>query len=401
MQRLSRRILWPAYSPQLPFAKEFSELSKRCVCTRRNIYNIDKETLSQMLESWKMPPYRTKQLWEWIYDRGVESFQEMSNLPLVLREKCESEFRFGDLSTKLELVSKKDGTVKRVYALPDRQLIESVLMPYETGRTTACISSQAGCGMNCSFCATGQMGFSRQLSSDEIFEQVLRFRNFSLSGDSSTSRPLTNVVFMGMGEPLANYHNVLQSVRRIMTELGIGARHITISTVGIPPRIRKLAHESVTGCDGDTSSLQVNLAVSLHCATNAKRSSIMPVNLRYPIEELMDACKYYVEVTNRRISFEWALIAGETDTYQSAIELGSLLADMKHLCHVNVIPLNPTDKFSGETSTKQSVQTFVEILREQFGIVATPRVRRGIDIDAGCGQLKSQVMKRLKSEKKS
>jgi len=374
---------------------------KRALCTTRNIYNTDNDSLIDILAEWKVPAYRAKQIREWVYVKGIESFEDMNNVPMSLRKKCTDTFRFGDLSTKLELISKKDSTVKRVYALPDQQLIESVLMPYSSGRTTACISSQAGCGMNCSFCATGQMGFSRQLSANEIFEQVLRFRNLLLGGDTDTPRSLSNIVFMGMGEPLANYDNVMLAVRRIMGELGIGARHITISTVGIPPRIRKLAHESVTGWEGDSSSLQVNLAVSLHCATDAKRSSIMPVNRRYPIEELMDACKYYTQVTNRRITFEWALIAGETDTHQSAIELGSLLAGsgMKQLCHVNVIPLNPTDDFSGQPSTKLAVQAFIDTLRREFGIIATPRVRRGIDIDAGCGQLKSDVVKKLKRER--
>jgi 23S rRNA (adenine2503-C2)-methyltransferase len=380
---------------------QIRKLANRNLCTTRNIYGVDTETLIGLLADWKVPSYRANQVREWVYGRGAESFDSMNNLPAALREKLSSEFRFGDLSTQLELLSKADGTVKRVYALPDNQLIESVLMPYETGRTTACISSQAGCGMNCSFCATGQMGFSRQLSAAEIFEQVLRFRNMLLAGDDK--RALTNVVFMGMGEPLANYNSVLLAVRRIMSELGIGARHITISTVGIPPRIRKLAHESITGWEGDTSSLQVNLAVSLHCATNTKRSSIMPVNNRYPIDELLAACKYYTDVTNRRISFEWALIDGDTDTEEAAVELGSLLSsyDLRHLCHVNVIPLNPTDKFAGKPSSKKTVQAFIDTLKREFGITATPRVRRGIDIDAGCGQLKAEVMRKLRSERQA
>lgn len=199
-------------------------------------------------------------------------------------------------------------------------------MPYTDGRQTACISSQAGCGMGCVFCATGQMGFSRQLTASEIFEQAQRFS----AELKATDKRLSNIVMMGMGEPLANYDNVLAAVRRMNTELGIGARHITISTVGIAPRIRKLADED----------LQVGLAVSLHQANDENRSKLMPVNERFPISELIDSCKYYIDKTNRRISFEWALIRNQTDTPAVAHELGGLLRGM--LCHVNVIPLNPT-----------------------------------------------------------
>ena len=190
--------------------------------------------------------------------------------------------------------------------------------------------------MGCVFCATGQMGFSRQLSSAEIFEQAQIFSTEL----KKTNQRLSNVVFMGMGEPLANYDNVLAAVRRLNTDLGIGARHITISTVGLAPRIRKLAEENI----------QVGLAVSLHQTTDAKRSALMPVNKRYPIPELLEACRYYIERTNRRISFEWALIRGDTDTEETAHELGRLLKGM--LCHVNVIPLNPTTKFDGKPTSK-------------------------------------------------
>jgi 23S rRNA (adenine2503-C2)-methyltransferase len=224
----------------------------------------------------------------------------------------------------------------RAYELRDGQIIESVLMPYDDGRRTACISSQAGCGMGCVFCATGQMGFSRQLSSAEIFEQA---QIFSTELKRRNER-LSNVVFMGMGEPMANYDNVMVAVRRLNTDLGIGARHITISTVGLAPRIRKLAEEDI----------QVNLAVSLHQANDAKRSALMPVNKRYPLPELLDACRFYIEKTNRRISFEWALIRDDTDTEETARELGRLLRGM--LCHVNVIPLNPTANFGGKPTSK-------------------------------------------------
>lgn len=319
-------------------------------------------------------------MWQWVYDKGVLDFSLMKDLPLDLRGRLDATFCIGDLSLAFEQTS-KDGTIKRAYELRDGQVIESVLMPYEDGRRTACISSQAGCGMGCVFCATGQMGFSRQLSSTEIFEQAQRY---SAQLRAKNER-LSNVVMMGMGEPLANYDNVMEAIRRMNDELGIGARSITISTVGLAPRIRKLAEEQ----------LQVGLAVSLHQATDEKRSPLMPVNLKYNIGELLDACRFYVAKTNRRISFEWALIQGETDTPESAHELGALLQGL--LCHVNVIPLNPTQGYGGRPSPKAAVDEFCRVLTSVYGVPCTPRTRRGIDIDAGCGQLKAELIRRKKA----
>lgn len=300
-----------------------------------SIYNLNEEELKVFLAEWKEPSFRAKQIYNWMYEKGVKDFDEMVDLPKSLREKLKSAFRFGSLKVASEQVS-RDGTRKIAYELHDGQIIESVLMPYNDGRRTACISSQAGCGMGCVFCATGQMGFSRQLSSGEIFEQAQMF-----SADlKKKNERLSNIVMMGMGEPLANYDNVLKAIRRFNDELGIGARHITISTVGIAPRIRKLAEEN----------LQVGLAISLHQATDEKRSALMPVNKRFNILELLDSCRYYIEKTNRRISFEWALISGQTDTEESAHELGKLLQGI--LCHVNVIPLNPTKGFAGSPTSK-------------------------------------------------
>ena len=308
--------------------------SSRLFATK-NFYSVPEDELKSLMKSWGQPSFRVGQVRSWIYEKGVDNFSNMLDLPIALRNKLTDEFVVGDLTMASELVS-KDGTTKRAYALHDGQLIESVLMPYEDGRRTACISSQAGCAMGCVFCATGQMGFFRQLTSTEIFEQVQRF-SCELKRDGQR---LSNVVMMGMGEPLANYDNVMDAVRRMNTELGIGARHITISTVGLAPRIRKLADED----------MQVGLAVSLHQADNSKRSALMPVNKRYPIPELLDACRYYVQKTNRRISFEWALIRNETDTVQTARDLGQLLRGLH--CHVNVIPLNPTALYGGKPTPK-------------------------------------------------
>ena len=352
-------------------------------CTKLNVYTMTEELLVAQLKLWQQPKYRSKQIRQWIYNKGIQKFDDMIDIPATLRKLLNDTFSFGDLKLAFQQIS-KDGTIKRAYELKDGQIIESVLMPYEDGRRTACISSQAGCGMGCVFCATGQMGFSRQLTSTEIFEQAQKFSSELLQKNER----LSNIVMMGMGEPLANYDNVLDAVRRINNELGIGARHITISTVGLVPRIKKLADEDI----------QVGLAVSLHQATNEKRDKLMPVNTRYPIEELIDACQYYVSKTNRRITFEWALIRGETDTAETAHELGNLLQGL--LCHVNVIPLNPTKGFTGKPTPKAGVEEFVRILGS-YDVPCTPRTRRGIDIDAGCGQLKADLIRDKKSSFKT
>lgn len=325
-----------------------------------NIYSVTKDEMSATLKSWNQPTFRAKQISQWLYDKGSLQFSEMNDLPSDLREKLSNYYSIGSLKVASELKS-KDGTRKRAYELHDGQIIESVLMPYSDGRRTACISSQAGCAMGCVFCATGQMGFARQLTSTEIFEQA---QLFSAELKKNNER-LSNVVFMGMGEPLANYDNVMAAVKRLNTELGIGSRHITISTVGLVPRIRKLAEE-----DG-----QLGLAISLHQTNEAKRSALMPVNNRYPVADLLDACRYYISKTNRRISFEWALIAGDTDTPETAHELGQLLVGM--LCHVNLIPLNPTKGFNGKPSSRAAVEEFIQILGN-YGVTATPRTRRGM-----------------------
>jgi 23S rRNA (adenine2503-C2)-methyltransferase len=275
-----------------------------------------------------------------------------------------------------EQVSKKDGTRKRLYRLPDGQLIESVLMPYDDDRRTACISTQAGCAMGCVFCATGQMGFARHLTPTEIFEQAMRFaRELQQEGER-----LSNVVFMGMGEPFHNYDATLAAARRLMEDLGIGARHITISTVGLVPQIIRFADEG----------LQITLAISLHKADDAQRSELMPINRKWSLGELIEACRYYVAKTGRRITFEWAAIAGENDTPEEAHKLGKLLNGL--MCHVNIIPLNPTGEFAGRPADQNAIKRFIDILA-QYSVPATIRIRRGIDIAAGCGQLKADILR--------
>jgi 23S rRNA (adenine2503-C2)-methyltransferase len=341
-----------------------------------NLFALTLDELTALLAGWGEPAYRARQIWTWLYDQRVSTFDAMTNLSKDLRERLAAETRLGVLELVTERAS-RDGTNKRLYRLEDGQLIESVLMPYDDDRRTACISTQAGCAMGCVFCATGQMGFARHLTAAEIFEQAVRFAQLlAAEGDR-----LSNVVLMGMGEPFHNYDESLAAIRRLMDDLGIGARHITVSTVGLVPKIRQFADEG----------LQVRLAISLHAATDAERSALLPINKRHDLAELLDACRYYVEQTGRRITFEWALIAGENDTSEQARQLGSLLEGL--LCHVNLIPLNPTGGYEGKPSDPDAILRFIRIL-ESYDIPATVRVRRGIDIDAGCGQLKAAVLKK-------
>ena len=341
-----------------------------------NIYQFDNAGLKNEFKQLGIPAFRAKQVWDWLYTKGCTDFEAMTNLPKTLRHQLADQFHLGSLELATEQVS-KDGTQKRVYRLPDGQLIESVLMPYADGRRTACISSQAGCAMRCAFCATGQMGFARHLSTEEIFEQALIFAQELQQEDQR----LSNVVLMGMGEPFHNYDSVIAAIHLLMERLGIGARRITVSTVGLVPKIRAFTQEG----------LQVKLAISLHATKNEVRSAMMPVNNRYSIEELIDACRDYVAVSRRRITFEWALIAGQNDSSAQAHELGRLLKGL--MCHVNVIPLNPTAGFEGAPTAAPAAAQFIEVL-SHYGIPGTVRVRRGIDIDAGCGQLKSKVLRR-------
>jgi 23S rRNA (adenine2503-C2)-methyltransferase len=344
-----------------------------------NLYDLSQDALNDLLTQWGQPKFRAKQIWAWLYEKPVNSFEAMTDIPNTLRDRLRAETAFGALIPAAERIS-KDGTIKRLYELHDGQLIESVLMPYDDHRRTACISTQAGCAMGCTFCATGQMGFARHLTASEIVEQAAHFaRLLHADGDR-----LSNIVLMGMGEPFHNYDASLEAIHRLMNDLGIGARHITISTVGLVPQIRKFADEGI----------QVKLAISLHAATDEERAKLLPVNKRYPLADLIDACHYYIEKTGRRVTFEWALIAGKNDTPEQANALGSLLEGM--LAHVNLIPLNPTGGYDGRPSDPEAAKRFVAIL-ESYGLSATMRVRRGIDIDAGCGQLKADVLRKQRT----
>ncbi|HIP70302.1 MAG TPA: 23S rRNA (adenine(2503)-C(2))-methyltransferase RlmN [Anaerolineae bacterium] len=338
-----------------------------------NLYDLDFDQLAQLLVGWGEPAYRAKQIWQWLYQQVAPDFASMSNLPESLREKLAVNATLDIGPIIAEQLSSDNQTKKVLFQLADGQQIETVLMRYEK-RRTLCISTQAGCAMGCIFCATGQMGFFRHLSVAEIVAQVMYFaRELAAEGEH-----VTNVVLMGMGEPLHNYENTLTAVDRLIDHTGfnLGARKITISTVGLVPAIRRYADEQ----------RQTPLAVSLHAATDAERDKLIPVNRKWPIADIIDACRYYVEKTGRRITFEWALIAHENDTIEQAQALGRPLQGM--LCHVNLIPLNPTQQYGGQPSSRARVDAFQQELT-RYGVSSTVRVRRGIDIQAGCGQLKA------------
>jgi 23S rRNA (adenine2503-C2)-methyltransferase len=298
----------------------------------------------------------------------------MTTLPQSLRQRLDDHFTFSTLQVASQMNSSDGKTKKTLFNLTDVASVEAVLMRYES-RRTACISSQAGCAMGCVFCATGQMGLLRNLSTGEIIEQVLFFaRDLSRQGER-----LTNIVLMGMGEPFHNYAATMQAVDRLNHPDGFnfGARRFTVSTVGLVPFIERFTDER----------RQVNLAISLHAATDEVRNKIIPIAARYPLEALIPACRRYVEHTGRRITFEWALIHDLNDTQEQAESLAQLIRGLN--CHINLIPLNPTENYPGKAPSQERVQAFGTFL-EKHGLSWSIRVRRGIDIQAGCGQLASE-----------
>lgn len=356
-------------------------------------------TLPQM-QQWFVergePPFRAKQLYSWLYQRLVTDFSAMSNLPQALRSQLSQEASIGPMIIRSELHSKDDRTRKILLELNDGKLIESVLMLYppigqSSARATVCVSTQAGCAFGCTFCATGQMGFDRHLSAGEIVAQVLFFARqlrdapWSAKGlpGSTPIDHITNIVLMGMGEPLHNYDNVMQALRILNSSDGfnLGARHMTVSTVGLVPAIRKLSQEP----------LQVNLAISLHAPTDELRSQTMPINKKYPLEELLAACKDYIAATGRQVTFEYVLLSGVNDTAEYAHRLGELLAPLKQFAHVNCIPVNATSA-DYRPPGGEAIRAFRTILYEH-GVSNSVRAERGDDIAAACGQLRTRFEK--------
>ena len=373
-----------------------------------SLLDMTYDELQASVTGWGEPAFRARQIWEWLYRRLADSPNVMTDLPRALRDRLAAEYACVRLAPRVDLLSSDGWTRKVLFDLPDGKQIETVLMGY-SARRTLCVSTQAGCGMGCPFCATGQGGLQRNLTRGEIVEQVLFFerelRKDESGGvrdegrkisdqrrktqderlaarrpsDHSTHR-LTNLVLMGMGEPFANYDATLEALHRLTDSTGwnFGARRITVSTVGLIPGIQKFT------LDGG----QVNLAVSLHAATDDLRDQLVPINKRYPLRDLVQACRAYVEATHRRLSFEWALIDGVNDNPAQARALAQLVRQLpRGLAHVNLIPLNPTRGYAGAASRRERIAAFRAEL-ERHAISHTLRVRRGIDIHAGCGQLR-------------
>jgi 23S rRNA (adenine2503-C2)-methyltransferase len=326
-------------------------------------FDLTLEDLSQVLSD--EPAYRTRQVWKSLY-QGREP-AEMTDLPLALRSRLAEDLAPGLLPSETS-VNLDGDTTKWLWTLADGAKVETVLMAYPSGRVTVCVSTQAGCAMACSFCATGQAGFQRHLTAGEIVEQVIR------AGRASEGGRVSNVVFMGMGEPLANYGATWAAVERLHGDVGLSARHLTVSTVGIVPGILKLAEER----------LPVNLAVSLHAANDELRNSMVPINRRYPLVAVVEACEAWVASRNRRLSFEWALIDGVNDRPSDAAELAAIARPLA--AHVNLIPLNPTPGYLTRGTPPAGVRAFRDRL-VAAGVNATIRRNRGTDIAAACGQL--------------
>jgi 23S rRNA (adenine2503-C2)-methyltransferase len=330
-------------------------------------YDLDRAAVAELLAG--EPRYRVDQLWDGLHRRALEP-DELTDLPRALRTRLASEPALASaLTLEAERVSDRGTTAKWLWRIDGGARVETVLMHYP-GRSTVCVSTQAGCAMACGFCATGQAGFERHLTTGEIVEQVVR----AMRAARATDRRVSNVVFMGMGEPLANYDRVWGAVERLHDDMGLSARHLTVSTVGLVPGIKRLA----------TERLPVNLAVSLHAANDGLRDELVPINRRYPLAALVEACEAYVAAKGRRLSIEWALIDGVNDRPTDAGELAAIARRLR--AHVNLIPLNPTPGWSTRGTAPAGVRGFRDRLVD-LGVNATVRQNRGTDIDAACGQL--------------
>jgi len=329
------------------------------------LYDLDRAALGALLGD--QPAYRVDQVWRGLHERFA-TVDALSNVPKAVRARLAAEAPVA-LTAVTESRSTDGDTSKWLWSLHDGAAIETVLMHYPD-RTTVCVSTQAGCAMACGFCATGQAGFERQLTVGEIVEQVV------VAARHSAPSRVSNIVFMGMGEPMANYDNVWGAIERLHGDIGISARHLTVSTVGIIPGIRRLA----------TEQLPVNLAVSLHAADDELRDELVPINRRYPLAALADACRDYLDAKGRRLSFEWAMIDGVNDRPVDATNLADYARPLG--AHVNLIPLNPTPGYPTVGTPPERVRAFAERLRA-LGVNATVRRNRGTDIDAACGQLRA------------
>jgi 23S rRNA (adenine2503-C2)-methyltransferase len=343
---------------------------------RQPILSLTAKELEAWLVAHGSAPYRRKQIWGWL-SRGAESFEAMADVPKELRSALDRVFRATSLRPIATSVADKGLTTKTLFELDGGHSVEAVVMRY-ADRSTLCISSQAGCPIGCPFCATGKFPFGRNLKSHEIVEQAVDAQRVLMS----EGRRLSHVVFMGMGEPMANYRAVVDSVRRLSDPdlLGISPRRIVVSTSGLIPRIEELGEEKIP----------VTLAISLHAARDELRDVLVPINRKYPVRELVDAAQAYGEKTGRRVSYEWVMLAGVNDTERDAKELGALLK--RKLAHVNLIPFNPVEDTPYRAPDRASVRAFRDMVEAQ-GLNVTVRDTRGREADAACGQLHERVMR--------
>ena len=338
-----------------------------------DIKSQDLPELKKTVEGLSEKPFRAKQIYEWLHKKQADSFQEMTNLSVSLREKLERNCQIVSLKVLEVQTSKLDGTQKYLFALPDGNVVESVLMKYHHGNSV-CISSQVGCKMGCRFCASTIGGWTRNLLPSEMLDQVYKIQKLS-------KERVSNVVVMGTGEPLDNYDNLLRFIRILSDEKGlhISQRNITVSTCGIVPRMYDLAQED----------LQITLAISLHASNQQKREQLMPIARKYSLDELMKACRNYFEKTGRRLTFEYSLVGGENDSQEDAEELAHLIKGLN--CHVNLIPVNPIKERSYVQSDKKVIANFQNKL-EKYQINVTIRREMGRDIDGACGQLRKSYI---------
>ena len=345
----------------------------------KDLKSLKLEQLTEELLSIGEKKFRAKQVYSWIHEKLVDSFDEMTNLSMDLREKLKSNYTLNSLDAVAVQTSKIDGTQKYLFRLHDGHVVESVLMRYHHGNSV-CISSQVGCLMGCRFCASTIGGKVRDLAPSEMLGQIYKIQKLS-------EERVHNVVVMGTGEPLDNYDNLVQFIKMLTDEngLNISQRNLTVSTCGIVPKIRQLAEEK----------FQMTLALSLHATTQEKRKQLMPIANKYDLKEVLDACHYYYEQTGRRVTFEYSLVGGVNDTKQDAEELTKLIG--KFPCHVNLIPVNPIKERDFVQPNKQECQAFRNKL-EKNGINATIRREMGRDIDGACGQLRKSYLDQEKGE---
>lgn len=343
-----------------------------------DILSMTYDELSAAFKENSIQGFRSKQVWEWLHKHLARSYDEMLNLPKTLREELKEKFPIPKCTVERKQVA-SDGTVKFLFAVEDDDYIECVVMKYKYGYTI-CVSSQVGCKMGCAFCASTIGGFKRSLSAGEILSQIY-------TAQRELGERISHIVLMGMGEPMDNFENVMRFITLVTDEKGlnISMRNISLSTCGVVPGIKKLMDKH----------LQLTLSVSLHAPNNEIRSSLMPVNKRYHIEELLETCLKYEKETSRRISFEYSMIAGVNDSDECARELGTRLKGT--LCHVNLIPVNEVDESPFKPSSPERIKRFVEIL-SKFGVTATVRRKLGSDIDASCGQLRQKRNKEKKGD---